>query len=778
MKGLVRGFAVHRAWLLGLSCLVAGGLLTFALLPISEGQADMSAEATPPAPWVWLEAEDFAISNFPFASLLPRGVYCDSCSGDEYLLFLPHRASRPFDPPGYWYADFALHAPQPGDYRYVWMSFSPGDAPFSWTVDGQQPLTATFLQVTEPYGDLGLRWAQLDPTGLDLYLNPDMNPHTFSLRRGDPDAHRLYIDAIVLTADETWIPSGTAKPPVDRSYLEAYPDYAVYARSWMEHILPDTVPEPDEITDTLWTFAAPGESEPLTFAVYARRPLTDVTVAVGDLTQDGLSASSVITAGSVDIRTVRVVTKRLDARSDPDETELVPEILDYNTPQSIAANSSKQYWLTFHVPPEAAPGDYRGTVTIAASNAPTATLDLTLTVLPFALLESPDRSHSIGHTPLLSFDGVAVPGDPFVYVQQDLADLRAHGMDAGSVYTPVSVTLSITGEVLVDYSDFERHMDTLTVMGFDGPAHWRGVYQLPRDLQALGVTTDTLETVYVDVVRTVLERADEKGWPDIYFFPVDEPFGHAEKEAELYWLAPLIKQVPGALVEVSLDGVETLPPEADPLTDVRFYNGWAVDQWLPVHTFEEIAADARASGDRLGYYYNTRGVGGRPEFSRVTFGLYAWNSPFPEQGVWTYRHFVGDPYDDTDGATGDTAYAYPDPERNYAPTLPTLRWEGVREGVDDLRYLYTLEQAMDDAQGNPAKAQALAQAQVLLDRLEADLNGYGPEARAIIAYFEPEDYHQYRWDIAQAIEGLGKKSPPPPRIYLPVLFKSAAQPEP
>jgi hypothetical protein len=318
----------------------------------------------------------------------------------------------------------------------------------------------------------------------------------------------------------------------------------------------------------------------------------------------------------------------------------------------------------------------------------------------------------------------------------------------------------------VDYTDLERHMDLLVEMGFDGPAHWRGIGFLSDDLQALGIPTDTLETTYVEVVQTVMEKAEEKGWPEIYFFPVDEPFGHPEKEAEFYWLAPLIKQVPGALVLVSLDGAETLPPEADPFTDVRFYSGWSADGWLPLHPFEEIAADAAASGDHLAFYYNTRNVGGRLEFSRVTFGLYAWNSPFLDQGAWIYQSFHGDPYDDTDGRNGDLAYAYPEPERNYAPTIPTLRWEGVREGIDDLRYVYTLEQAIEAAEGDPTKAEAVAAARALLDDLQADLNLYGPEARGIIAYFEPEDYRRYRWEMAQAILGLKQQ-----RLHLPLVMK-------
>jgi len=34
------------------------------------------------------------------------------------------------------------------------------------------------------------------------------------------------------------------------------------------------------------------------------------------------------------------------------------------------------------------------------------------------------------------------------------------------------------------------------------------------------------------------------------------------------------------------------------------------------------------------------------------------------------------------------------------------------------------------------------------------LNHYGPEARGLIAYLEPEDYQAWRWRIAQAIIAL------------------------
>ncbi len=712
------------------------------------------------ASWVWLEAEAFARSNFPHASYATRGRFCRHCSDQEYLLFWPGRKGRPFDPPGYWYADYALRVPAPGHYRAVWIALWPADALFSWTVDDQPPIPATILQRGPTYGpDLAFRWIRLDTRGLNLDLDPAGNPHTLQLRRDDPDSPPMRMDAIVLTTDPTWVPSGIEKPPIDRSYLDSYSDYVLYVRSWLEHILPSTIPEPDEITSTLWTFATPGEYEPLTFAIYARQSLRDVMVSISDLTLHSPSARAVIPAAALDLRVVRVMTKRRHNHSAPEETELVPEILDYNTPQDIPANASRQYWLIIHVPPDALPGTYQGTITVAPVNAPSRILTLTLEVLPFTLQTPPDRAFSMGYRPLREFDGVHLPGDPFAYLRQDHEDMRVHGMNSGFAYTPVAVSLALDGTVQVDYSDLIQHMDLLVELGFTGPVHWRGISQLHRDLQRLGVATQTLEAIYTEVVSTVLRLQQERGWPQIYFFPVDEPFGDPQKEAEFYWLAPLIKRVPGALVEVSLDGAEVLPPEADPFVDVRFYSGWSVDRWLPLHPFQEIAADAASSGDRLGFYYNTRSLGGRPEFSRVTWGFYAWNSPFREQGVWIYQVFFGDPYDDTDGPTGDLAYAYPDPERHYAPTLPTLRWEGVREGIDDLRYLFTLERALAAVRGDPTKADAVARAEALLAELRADLNRYGPEARGIIAYFEAEDYARYRWTIAQAIMTLLDLSP-------------------
>ena len=137
-----------------LDLLILAILALSCLLLLTIGQRVTAFDhASDTDPWLWLEAEEFADSNFPHASRSTRGEFCDTCSGAEYLLFLPDRPGRPFDPPGYWYADYALRVPAPGDYRHVWLALSPHDAAFSWSVDAQSPITVTVVETAPPYGD-------------------------------------------------------------------------------------------------------------------------------------------------------------------------------------------------------------------------------------------------------------------------------------------------------------------------------------------------------------------------------------------------------------------------------------------------------------------------------------------------------------------------------------------------------------------------------------------------------------------------------------------------
>jgi hypothetical protein len=64
-------------------------------------------------------------------------------------------------------------------------------------------------------------------------------------------------------------------------------------------------------------------------------------------------------------------------------------ILDFLGPVDIAIGDVQSFWIRVRTPHDQAPGDYRGTLTVSAANAPAVTLDLRVRVYGFTL---PDAS--------------------------------------------------------------------------------------------------------------------------------------------------------------------------------------------------------------------------------------------------------------------------------------------------------------------------------------------------------------------------------------------------
>jgi len=111
-----------------------------------------------------------------------------------------------------------------------------------------------------------------------------------------------------------------------------------------------------------------------------------------------------------------------------------------------------------------------------------------------------------------------------------------------------------------------------------------------------------------------------------------------------------------------------------------------------------------------------------PETHRRSYGLMLWKRG--EDGVcnYAYQHAFGASiYDDFDDVNyRDHVYAYP----TVDGVIDTVQWEGVREGVNDLRYLTTLLCAIDRAKGRSHAQDTARAAQAWLDSvdIEGDLH--------------------------------------------------------
>ncbi len=91
--------------------------------------------------------------------------------------------------------------------------------------------------------------------------------------------------------------------------------------------------------------------------------------------------------------------------------------------------------------------------------------------------------------------------------------------------------------------------------------------------------------------------------------------------------------------------------------------------------------------------------------NRYNVGYYYWKSSVQGTWIWTYQRWGGSPYDDFDGDVKDYCLVYP-PRQAGGEPIPSIAWEGVREGRRDFNYVNTLEQEIAaTALRNPAMAE-------------------------------------------------------------------------
>ena len=208
----------------------------------------------------------------------------------------------------------------------------------------------------------------------------------------------------------------------------------------------------------------------------------------------------------------------------------------------------------------------------------------------------------------------------------------------------------------------------------------------------------------------------------------------------------------------------------EPFMDVQVHSEQIASMAMCAWTPDSLAAYLAGHG-QIGYMYINRNRGKIYDY-RIDHGLFLWMLPVMKGNLpWTYQFVARDPYDDTDsagdGPVGDVMYVYPDlhhPSRN----LPALKLIGTREGVDDLRYLYTLKEAIR-LSGNTVKKQA---AQAVFDEFRALISSKIGAPRpacenyiqVIQGFVSPQQLDAKRVEIAGLIKALGQPdipSPPP-----------------
>jgi hypothetical protein len=186
-----------------------------------------------------------------------------------------------------------------------------------------------------------------------------------------------------------------------------------------------------------------------------------------------------------------------------------------------------------------------------------------------------------------------------------------------------------------------------------------------------------------------------------------------------------------------------------------------VDIWCPeIHSFDPEGAEReRRQGKTIWWYVAFSCRHPYPNFwidypaldCRAVFWL-TWKHRIAGFLYWSISNWwlVEDPLKQQTfpGANGDGTLVYPGPDGG---PLDTIRWENIREGLEDYEYFVLLQQRLQQASQNPAcPAHKLARARALLaidDHLVKDYANWSAN---------PEDYLAARRALAEMIEDLGR----------------------
>jgi len=491
--------------------------------------------------------------------------------------------------------------------------------------------------------------------------------------------------------------------------------YVCYARNYLRLVFPTSVPDREELEKPLFCFAAPGEREPVTFAIRALRNLKAGRVECGPLAASGGAA---IASEQISVCPVRYGLKQGQSRWGVFHSDLmtVPLYLSSRARVDVAADTSQQYWLTVHVPAATLAGRYRGTVTVTADDAPPTQLPLEVEVLAIRLREPHNVYFGMYHRPVGDDDFRAAAW----------RDMREHGMTSVGLCCNLGATLGLDGDhvrvTLEGAGELERSVNEYLTAGFTMPIAWlMGADVLRWCKQQAGGDEAKFASYYRQVIEAIAAQGKQSDWPELIFQPLDEPFEHAANLDDTEKCLRILKSLPGVRTEE--DG-----PNGNPEALARLYDLCDVLVYHDGPTLRRGTYDAEGWGallDRVHrdgkevWFYNLDLTGWHPEVLRFGYGFGLYQAGGTGMLEWSYQTAFRPDKPTLVYEKPDT-FIYQYPEVGEETGGPTLAWEATREGVDDYRYLLTLKELVADLTARGDKSAVRAKA--LWTEVEQQLN--------------------------------------------------------
>ncbi|MBT7840695.1 MAG: hypothetical protein HN742_02430 [Lentisphaerae bacterium] len=444
-------------------------------------------------------------------------------------------------------------------------------------------------------------------------------------------------------------------------------DIAVFARDPLRRCTYKTVPAANEGLDKLAVFSVPGEAEPTTFSVRSPTPVRGVSVSMaGDLVSG--SGGAGIPAESMEIRVVTPMSLWLDTRR---MREVEYLLVDHDM-VDLEANRTTRFWVTVRVPENTPAETYRGALVVRTATREIARIPYHVEVLPIQLATLDDICYFMYFRP----ERLPAWGQTREYFTQCLVDMREHGMNGISAYvypdgSPVMKTAR-PGTLCMDDT-----VQAIRESGLMKPGVGTFVWIAASCYGGWGVKA------FTPVVR-------EQGW-EMLAYAIDEP-NDERRQKLVRQVVPRLKKACPDVHVVTAIGEKGIEVVGD------FYDTWIC---VAAHTDDKRVAQAREQGKRLWTYE----CGLSPSDAltcRYHFGYWLWRTGATGAAFWAYCDASAKDrfmlplkdwtaYDQSALYRHDFVWCVPE------GPIPSIGWEEAREGIEDFRYLRTLENVVAEA---------------------------------------------------------------------------------
>ena len=493
---------------------------------------------------------------------------------------------------------------------------------------------------------------------------------------------------------------------------------------------------PRETRKAVEVFSAKNEFEPFQIVLTPNRELKNVRAAVSDLIGPGR-----IAADRVTIRLVETVPVTTPTSPDCAPGDYPDPLVPFDTTTAPSGRNTA-LWFTVHVAEDAAAGWYQGTVRIEADDIEPVTIPLKLRVWNFALpkLSFLRTAYACWYDTLCRWHGASSLEDKrkiAILTNRNFIEHRISPINPMAYWDYDTEPAPDGMKIIWDDWDkgaelFLPHMNSFNLPG----AFMSAVRK--RRADEPGYAEE--KTQFLKLVAAHLKEKGwfEKGYNYIFDEPDPDMYPAIVREAEIWHKAD-----PGFKILL------TEQPEPE-------LHG-AVDIWTPVLDayIRPICQDRQKKGEQVWWYVCCGPHHPYPnnfiDYPAIDHRILHWmNWKYQVTGVlyWQTTFWVGSPWEhtmnDADGknlGNGDGSLLYPAVRKHsdkplIAGPLDSIRWEMIREGVEDYDYLHMLSDAIKGAESrsvNPALIREAAAAMAEVDKLVHSLTDYEKDPRKLSA---------------------------------------------